>query len=168
MKRKMHCLKLRSTMRATRCVVGNSTLAIGTETGFGFGRFRSRLAQLIYELNKQEDAQSDDKEIEHVLNKGTYVENRRVFALAQSECQGAEINAAGENRENGSEKIFYYAVNDVGESAADHNTNGHIDYIAFKGKFFKFRKKLMHDYLPPNSVCHICNVLCLAHYIIIP
>lgn len=131
-------------------IVRNFAFAIRTLSGFllrSFGRRRRGIdgPQAVNELDKHEDAQGNNEEVDDRLNEIANGKHRCIFPFAQGDGQRAEIDAAGQRGDDGRKQVIDKAGDDAGKCAADNHTNGHVDDIALEGKVLEFLDELVHE-----------------------
>lgn len=120
----------------------------------GFGRcfFDFLFApQHIYAPYKHEQRKRNDGEFYHRIDKQTDVEGGHACCLGnrqgrhcntlwigQHDEQVGEIHAAEHQPDDRHEYVVDQRGHDRAEGAADNNTHGHVDHVAFDGKFLEF------------------------------
>ena len=108
--------------------------------------------QLVDTLqDNEEDESSDDEGNDRGQEGGQSAANSPGFAAVS---QGS--GAAGEDQaQQGVQDITGQVGHDRGESAANDDTNGHIQHIATGNEFFEFFQKLFHILFPPRIFLNI-------------
>ncbi len=127
-------------MGATGSLLGDLAHAVGA-SACGCG-CRSGLfllgAQLVNELDEQEDAQSYQEEVNDGLNESAVLENNVSFTLycclGDKDSHICKVYALGQGGEDGHEHIVYQRRNDGGECGADHHADCQVDYVALEGE----------------------------------
>ena len=137
-------------MRAASGFVCDNAFAEGAQTGLLFGRaLYLGLAQLVYELHKQEYAQSDQQKIDDRLNEIAHSNLRRILRFTKGDDQSGEVHTAGNPGNDGREQIIDDAGDDAGECGTDDHADGHVDHISAKCEFLELFKQFARGNTPP-------------------
>lgn len=115
----------------------------GRGGGGGFSVFRLlsqgffEVSKLAYELNGQENTESNDNKVYNGLTKKPILDLR----ISQSDVKIGEINAGGDAPEDGANNIRDEGVDYFGKGIAYNDGHGKIHDVATHGKLFKFSEE---------------------------
>ena len=109
------------------------------------GRFFLLGVELCDEADEEEDAESDDEEVNGALDEVAVSHSyfRNVFALSlfQYPFELGEVYAASDDADNRHDDVVNDRCYDFAESAADDNTDSHVEHVATHGKLLEVVKK---------------------------
>lgn len=90
------------------------------------------LDELVHHLNDKEDAEGDDKEVDHSLEEETDLDNGLISIEAprDNDMKTLEVDTAYDSADNGHEHIINESGNDACEGRSDDHTNSEIHNIS--------------------------------------
>ena len=106
------------------------------------------LLHLIHSLDHQEDTESDDDEVNNVLDERTVGKYRCASLLSLGQClvlhvvrqvdeEVGEIDTTSTKTDNRHQHVIYQTSHNLTEGTADDDTDCHVHYVAFHGKLFE-------------------------------